>query len=57
MLNMKIMNAIACYMDDDKREQVHAELAPCTNEEFLKRYFELDPEFESVLKNEFGIEM
>ena len=57
MPNMKIMNAIAGYMDDDKREQVHAELAPCTNEEFLKRYLELDPEFESVLKNEFGIEM
>lgn len=57
MLNEKTMNAITCYMDDDKREQVHAELAPCTNEEFLKRYLELDPQFESLLKNEFGIEM
>ena len=55
--NMKLTISIASYMDDDKREQVHAELAPCTNEEFLKRYLELDPEFEVVLKNEFGIEM
>lgn len=30
------------YMgDDDIREQVHLELAPCTNEEFLARYKEL----------------
>jgi hypothetical protein len=57
MLNMKTMNIIASYMDDDKREEVHAELAPCTNEEFLKRYLELDPEFATLLKNEFGIEM
>ena len=57
MLNDKVMNAIASYMDDDKREQVHFELAPCSNEEFLKRYLELDPEFESVLEHEFGIEI
>ena len=30
-------------MDDDTREQVHAELAPCTEEEFLTRYLELAP--------------
>ena len=57
MLEMKQMNVIASYMDDDKREEVHTELAPCTNEEFLKRYLELDPEFAVLLKNEFGIEM
>lgn len=28
-------------MDDDLREQVHAELAPCTDEEFFARYCEL----------------
>ena len=28
-------------MDDEIREQVHAELAPCTDEEFLTRYQEL----------------
>lgn len=30
-------------MDDDTREQVNAELAPCTEEEFLARYLELAP--------------
>lgn len=29
------------YMDDGIREQVHMELAPCTEEEFLARYLEL----------------
>lgn len=32
---------IVAFMDDDTREQVHAELAPCTNREFLERYLEL----------------
>lgn len=31
------------YMDDDTREQVHRELAPCSNIEFLRRYLELAP--------------
>ena len=52
---MKTMNAIGSYMDDEKREQVHAELAPCEPEEFLRRYLELDPEFTVLLKNEFNI--
>lgn len=29
------------YMDDDLREQVHAELAPCGEQEFFDRYTEL----------------
>ena len=51
------MDVIAMYMDDEKREQVHDELTPCTPEEFLRRYIELEPEFESVLKEEFSIEL
>ena len=50
---MKNWEAIVNLMDDEIREQVHMELAPCTDEEFLARYLELDPEFESVL-NEFS---
>lgn len=57
MLTQDKMDIIATYMDDDKREQVHNELAPCSPEEFLKRYIELDPEFEDVLKSEFSIEL
>lgn len=53
----KVMDAIVTLMDDEKREQVHRELAPCTNENFLKRYCELDENFEDVLKNEFSIEL
>lgn len=56
-INQELMNTIASYMDDDKRETVHAELAPCEPEEFLKRYLELDPNFEEILNNEFDIEI
>ena len=54
-IEQKTMDAIAAYMDDDKREQVRFELAPCDPEEFLKRYLELDPDFEDVLKSDFNI--
>lgn len=56
-IDNKTMEAIVVYMDDDLREQVHRELAPCTHEEFLKRYCELDESFESLLSNEFSIEI
>lgn len=49
----KYWEAIVNMMDDDIRERVADELAPCTNEEFLKRYLELDPEFQNVLDSEF----
>ena len=52
-----LMDTIATYMDDEMRETVHNEIAPCTNEEFLKRYCELDENFEELLKNEFSIEL
>lgn len=53
----KTMDAIVVLMDSDLREKVHFEIAPCSNEEFLKRYCELNPQFESVLKSEFSIEL
>ena len=56
-IDKDMMDRIAVYMDDEKREQVHFELAPCEPEEFLKRYLELDPDFEGVLKSEFSIEL
>lgn len=56
-LSEELLDTIATYMDDDKREKVHFELAPCEPEEFLKRYLELDPDFENVLKSEFSIEL
>lgn len=56
-LTEEFLNDVAVYMDSDKREQVHFELAPCEPEDFLKRYLELDPDFEKVLKSEFDVEM
>ncbi len=37
-------DALVEFMDDDIREQVHEELAPCAEEEFLRRYLELAKE-------------
>ena len=33
--------SVVMLMDDKLREQVHAELAPCSEEDFAKRYCEL----------------
>ena len=38
------LDTIVNYMDDDTREDAHAELAPCTDLEFLTRYLEIAPE-------------
>lgn len=56
-LDQELLDTIGTYMDDDKREQVHFELSPCDPEEFLKRYLELEPDFEDILKSEFSIDL
>ena len=56
-VNQVRLDEIAGYMNDEIREQVHAELAPCTPEEFLTRYLQLDCEFINVLLSEFNIEI
>lgn len=50
------MDNIATYMDDEIRERLHGELAPCTPEEFLSAYLDADPDFESLIENEFDFE-
>lgn len=50
-------DCIGPYMDDDIRERVHGELAPCTPEEFLRRYVELEPGFKDFLWNELRIDL
>lgn len=50
----KDMQAIGSYMDDDIREDLHCDLAPCTHEEFIAAYLERDPEFENLLRTEFN---
>lgn len=55
-IDQKTMDTIASYMDDDIRETVHFELAPCTPEEFLIRYLNLEPDFIQILESEFSID-
>lgn len=55
ILSEEFLDTIAALMDDETREAVHAELAPCTPDSFLKRYLEISPAFESILDSEFGI--
>ena len=38
------IETMAEYMDDETREAVHRELAPCTDLEFLVRYLKLAPD-------------
>ena len=45
--------SIVPYMDDDIREDVHNDLAPCTREEFLEEYLKRDPGLQDVLDSEF----
>lgn len=57
-LSQDEMDNIATYMDDEIREKVHIEMAPCKPVDFLKRYLELDkdPDFWEILENEFNID-
>ncbi len=57
IIDQDLMDVIATYMDDETREKVHFELAPCEPKEFLKRYCELDADFINLLKTEFSIEL
>lgn len=56
-IDQELMDTIATYMNDEIREDLHCELAPCTPEEFLIRYVELDKEFANLLYREFHIEI
>ena len=64
MLNQKLLNIIATYMDDEIREWCHDSYMGCEPKEFLKQYFlrliyekgeEAGDEFEILLSCEFGI--
>lgn len=54
-INSELMEVIASYMNDEIREDLHAKLAPCTPNRFLKAYLLRDPSFAEFIKNEFGI--
>lgn len=50
-----VMETIAVYMDNEIRERVHNDIAPCEPQEFLKEYLKQDPGFVDVLKQEFSM--
>lgn len=54
---MSLLDNIATYMDDEKREEIHNEFAPCEPIVFLKEYLKIDPDFEALLNSEFSIEL
>lgn len=39
----RLWDVIAEFMDDDTREDVHADMAPCSNKEFLTEYLRRAP--------------
>lgn len=49
----EIMDNIASYMNDEIREELHLDLCPCSNKNFLRAYIEKDPSFTDLLKSEF----
>lgn len=51
------MRNIADYMQDDLREELHGQLAPCSNEEFLREYINRDPDILPLLQSEFDFRL
>lgn len=47
------MEAIANYMDDEIREELHFHLAPCAESTFIAEYVKRDPAFSDLLADEF----
>lgn len=56
-LKQELLDVIATYMDDDIRENIAFEFAPCSPDEFLAEYVKRDPNFANLLKTEFSIEL
>ena len=45
---------VVTLMDDEIRESVHAEYAPCSEVLFIKKYIQADPAFGDMLDTEFN---
>ena len=57
VLKQELLDVIATYMNDDIRENIAFELAPCSPDEFITEYVKRDPKFVDLLKSEFSIEV
>ncbi|MBR6163343.1 hypothetical protein IKQ26_05610 [bacterium] len=50
------MSNIASFMNDEIREKLHSELAPCKPEEFIREYLKIDHTFLFTLEKNFDFE-
>lgn len=57
VISADVLLQAAGFMNDSLREKVHAELAPCTNDQFVQRYCQLDPSFADTMYGEFNIDV
>ena len=57
VISADVLLQAAGLMSDSLREKVHAELAPCTNDQFVQRYCQLDPSFADTMHGEFNIDV
>ena len=57
VISADVLLQAAGLMNETLREKVHAELAPCTNDQFVQRYCQLDPGFADTMYNEFKIDV
>lgn len=57
VISADVLLQAAGLMNDSLREKVHAELAPCTNDQFVQRYCQLDPGFADTMYDEFKIDV
>lgn len=49
----KDFEVIVTYMNDEIREQLHSEIAPCSELYFLRQYAKKDPSIIDVMEQEF----
>lgn len=57
VISADVLLQAAGFMNESLREKVHAELAPCTNDQFVQRYCQLDPSFADTMYGEFNIDV
>lgn len=57
VISADVLLQAAGLMNDSLREKVHAELAPCTNDQFVQRYCQLAPSFADTMYDEFNIDV
>lgn len=57
VISVDVLLQAAELMNESLREKVHAELAPCTNDQFVQRYCQLDPSFADTMYGEFNIDV